>query len=261
LVWYNQLPSWVSDGGFDNATLIEVMQNHITNVVEHYKGQCYAWDVVNEAIEDDGAWRSNVFLDTIGKAYIPLAFEAAAAADPDVKLYYNDYNIEYAGPKVDTAVEIVKLVQEYGVKIDGVGLQGHFISGQTPTRDDIKGVMSGFTDLGVEVAFTEVDIRVELPTDDAKLEQQATDYSEITLACVETENCIGFTIWDWNDAHSWVPGVFPGTGAALPWDENAQPKPAYDAILKAFQSGSNSTESTEKVFERRTKRGSLGQGN
>ena len=237
------------------------MTNHITNVVKHYKGQCYAWDVVNEAVDDDGTWRDDVFYNTIGPAYIPLAFEAAAAADPDVKLYYNDYNIEYSGAKATKALEIVKSVQDYGAKIDGVGLQGHLISGSSPSRDDLKKTMATYTDLGLEVAFTELDIRIELPTNEEKLAQQAVDYSEVTLACVETENCIGITIWDYTDKYSWVPDVFPGEGAALVWDEDLKKKPAYNAILSAL-GGSNSTAAaTSKLFQRRSKRGALGQFN
>ena len=88
LVWYNQLPSWVTNGGFDNATLIEILQNYITEEVTHYKGKRYAWDVLNEAISDDSGapLRDNIFPSTIGEAYMPIAFAAAAATDPDTKL-------------------------------------------------------------------------------------------------------------------------------------------------------------------------------
>jgi endo-1,4-beta-xylanase len=128
-VWYSQLPSWVSNSNFNNATLISVMQNHITNEITHYKGQCYAWDVVNEAINDDGSGtlRTDVFQNVIGSAYIPIAFATAAKADPNAKLYYNDYNIESPGAKSTAAQNIVKMVKAYGAKIDGVGLQSHFI--------------------------------------------------------------------------------------------------------------------------------------
>lgn len=91
------------------------------------------------------------------------------------------------------------------------------------------------------------------------MEQQAADYQEVTLACVETENCVGVTIWDYTDKYSWVPDTFPGTGAALPWDEDLKKKPAYDGILSALV-GSNST-ATSNIFQRRTKRGTLGQFN
>ena len=88
------------------------MQTHISNVVGHYKGRCYAWDVVNEVVDDDGSWRSTVFLNTFnGTSYVPVAFNLAKAADPGAKLYYNDYNLEYNGAKTDKAVELVKLVQ------------------------------------------------------------------------------------------------------------------------------------------------------
>jgi endo-1,4-beta-xylanase len=233
----------VSSGGFDNATLIEVMKNHITNEVTHYKGQCYAWDVVNEGLNDDGTMRSDVFYDTIGEAYIPIAFATAAAADPDAKLYYNDYNIETAGSKSTAAQNLVKMVQAYGAKIDGVGLQAHLIVGSVSSASSMQSNLQSFVDLGVEVAYTELDIRTTTPATDAQLTQQATDYANVITACKNVAKCVGVTIWDWTDKYSWIPSVFSGQGEALPWDDEYQPKPAYWAILSAW-GGSTSTSTT-----------------
>nr|QPG43057.1 xylanase [Aspergillus sulphureus] len=242
LVWHQQLPNWVTSGSWTNATLTAVLKNHITNVVKHYKGRCYAWDVVNEALNEDGSYRDSIFYRTIGEAYLPIAFAAAAAADPDVKLYYNDYNIEWGGNKAAGAVRIVKLIQSYGVKIDGVGLQGHFTVGNIPGKNDLASTLKTYTVLGVEVAYTEVDVRMETPATDAKLAQQSIDYQNLVQACVETPKCVGFTIWDWTDKYSWVPSTFPGQGAACPWDENLKKKPAYTGLLKGL--GGNRSESS-----------------
>ncbi|KAK1147529.1 hypothetical protein N8T08_000871 [Aspergillus melleus] len=242
LVWHQQLPNWVTSGSWTNATLTAALKNHITNVVKHYKGRCYAWDVVNEALNEDGSYRENVFYKTIGEAYLPIAFAAAAAADSDVKLYYNDYNIEWAGNKASGALKIVKLIQSYGVKIDGVGLQGHFTVGNTPGKNDLASTLKTYTALGVEVAYTEIDVRMETPATDAKLAQQSTDYQNLVQACVETSKCVGFTIWDWTDKYSWVPSTFPGQGAALPWDEDLNKKPAYAGLLKGL--GGSASESS-----------------
>lgn len=120
LVWHSQLPTWVSGGGFDNKTLISIMENHIKNVAGRWKGACTRWDVVNEALNEDGTYRESVFLDTIGEAYIPIAFRLAAKyAKGSTKLYYNDYNLEYNGAKTEGAKRIVKLIKSYGVRIDG----------------------------------------------------------------------------------------------------------------------------------------------
>ncbi|KAK4541745.1 hypothetical protein LTR36_007454 [Oleoguttula mirabilis] len=250
LVWYNQLPSWVSSGGFDNATLIEILKNHITNEVTHYKGQCYAWDVVNEALSDagDGSYRSNVFYETIGEAYIPIAFAAASAADPDAKLYYNDYGIESAGAKSTAAQDVVKMIQAYGAKIDGVGLQSHFIVGETPSTTVQVSNMKAFTALGVDVAITELDIRVATPETTADETQQATDYASTVKACMQVDGCVGITIWDWTDKYSWVPSTFSGEGAALPWDANLDKKvPVYDAILSAEGGSTTAASSSSAV--------------
>ncbi|KAL6228639.1 hypothetical protein BDW75DRAFT_251133 [Aspergillus navahoensis] len=231
LLWHQQLPSWVTSGSWTNATLIAAMQNHITNVVTHYKGRCIHWDVVNEALNEDGTYRTNIFYTTIGEAYIPIAFAAAAAADPDVKLYYNDYNLEYGGNKAAGGRRIVQLIQNAGVKIDGVGFQAHFSVGTVPSRSSLVGVLQSFTALGVEVAYTEADVRIQLPTSATTLAQQSTDFRNLVGSCVDTVGCVGFTIWDWTDKYSWVPSTFSGYGAALPWDENLAKKPAYDGLL------------------------------
>jgi len=197
------------------------------------------------ALNDDGSYRENVFYQHIGEAYIPIAFEAAAAADPDVKLYYNDYSIEYDGGKANAAENIVKLVQSYGAKIDGVGLQGHFTVGQTPSKKDLASTLKSYTALGVEVAYTEMDVRMEMPSSSDKLSQQSTDYASLVGACVETEGCVGITIWDWTDKYSWVPDTFSGYGDACPWDENYEKKQAYDGILNAL-GGSSSARKSRK---------------
>ncbi|KAL3472054.1 endo-1,4-beta-xylanase precursor [Aspergillus californicus] len=234
LLWHQQLPSWLTSGTWTSATLTAVLQNHITNVVTHYKGRCLHWDVVNEALNEDGTYRTNIFYQTIGESYIPIAFAAAAAADPDVKLYYNDYNLEYGSTKAAGAREIVQLIQNAGAKIDGVGFQGHFQVGTVPGKSSLVSVLQTFTALGVDVAYTEVDVRIQLPTSATTLAQQSTDFQNLVQSCVETTGCVGFTIWDYTDKYSWVPSTFSGWGAALPWDENLVKKPAYDGLLRGL---------------------------
>jgi endo-1,4-beta-xylanase len=206
LVWYSQLPAWVEKGTWTNETLIAAMKNHITTMVTHYKGQCYAWDVVNEALEDDGSFRKSVFFTTIGEAYIKIAFETAAATDPDVKLYYNDFSIENPGKKATAALNIVKSLKASGTKIDGVGLQAHFIVGSTPSKAAQIKNLESFTALGVEVAYTELDIRMTLPATAALNTQQTTDYQDTVSACIAVKNCIGITVWDFSDKVRYLSG-------------------------------------------------------
>lgn len=180
------------------------MQNHITNLVTHFGDSCYCWDVVNEALSDSGGYRSDIFYDTIGEAYVPIAFQAAqdaiTSAGLSVKLYYNDYNIEYAGTKATEALALVQDIIDRGIQIDGVGLQGHFIVGETPTQADQTSTMETFTALGLEVAQTELDIRFEsLPPTTAQLTQQETDFQSTVAACMAVEKCVGTTTWGFTD--------------------------------------------------------------
>jgi len=233
-VWYNQLPSWVTSGNFDNTTLTSIVANHCGTLVGHYKGQIYSWDVINEPFNDDGTWRSTVFYNTMGTSYVAVALKAARAADPSAKLYINDYNIEGTGAKSTAMVNLVKSLKASGVPIDGVGVQAHLIVGQVPST--LQANLQQFTALGVEVAITELDIRMTLPSTATLLAQQKKDYQTVITACKAVTGCIGVTIWDFTDKYSWVPSVFSGQGAALPWDENLVKKPAYDGIVAGFTS-------------------------
>jgi endo-1,4-beta-xylanase len=222
--------------------LTSIIQTHIANEVGHYKGQCYAWDVVNEALADDATYRADVFYNVLGTSYFGIAFLAAAAADPDAKLYYNDYNIEYTGAKQQAALNIVSLIKAAGARIDGVGLQAHFIVGSSPSQSDMTNVLNEFVAAGVtEVAYTELDIRfTSLPATADGLQQQAAAYGAVTSACLAVEACVGITVWDFTDKYSWIPSTFSGQGAACLYDDVFSKKPAWttvSSILAAAATG------------------------
>ncbi|KAF4614084.1 hypothetical protein D9613_007478 [Agrocybe pediades] len=235
-VWHNQLPNWVTAGNFDNATLQSIVTTHCSTVYVatriNYILYSYSWDVVNEPFNDDGTWRDDVFHTTIGDGYVALALKAARAADPAAKLYINDYNIENTGAKATAMLNLAKSLLAQGAPLDGIGFQCHFIVGSVPTS--FQSVLEQFTALGLEVAITELDIRMTLPSTPALLAQQKTDYQNVIAACNNVKGCIGVTIWDYTDKYSWVPSTFSGQGAACPWDENLVKKPAYDGIVAGF---------------------------
>ncbi|KAI1503361.1 family 10 glycosyl hydrolase [Biscogniauxia marginata] len=249
LVWHSQLPSWVSSGSWTTEQMTSIINTHIENEVGHYKGQCYSWDVVNEALNEDGTYRSSIFYTVLGESYIPLAFEAAAAADPDAKLYYNDYNIEATGAKQEATVKIVNLIKDAGARIDGVGMQAHLIVGSVSSQSTLENAMNSYISAGVtEVSYTELDIRFSsLPATDLGLQQQAADYGTVTKACLAVDACVGITVWDYTDKYSWIPSTFEGQGAALIYDESYSKKPAWTAVssvLAAAATGLSSASPT-----------------
>lgn len=232
LVWTSQLPEWLTNGNWTRDTLIAVMQNHIHGVVSHYRGKIYAWDVINEPFSEDGTLSSNMWTNIIGPDYLEIALHAARAADPNAKLYINDFNIEGVGAKAAGAQAIVKSLKAAGAPIDGIGFESHFIVNELPPN--ISENMKEFVKLGVEVAVTELDIRMTLPSTPALLQQQKQDYQTVAEACNSVPKCVGITLWDYTDKFSWIPGTFAGMGAACPWDENLMIKPAYDGIVNGF---------------------------
>lgn len=229
LVWHSQLPAWV--GQLPPSQVRSAMDNHITAVAGHFQGRIYAWDVVNEPFNEDGTLRSDVFLSAMGADYIAEALRTARAADPTAKLYLNDYNIEGLSPKSDGMFALVQSLKAQGVPIDGVGFEGHFVLGQLPPT--LQSNLARFAGLGVDVALTELDIRMRTPTS-SRLSQQASDYRTVVQACLAVARCVGITTWGVTDKYSWIPGFFHGYGSALLFDDTYQPKPAETAVVAAL---------------------------
>jgi endo-1,4-beta-xylanase len=231
LVWHSQLPSWVSSLPLNQVQA--AMETHITTEATHYKGKVYSWDVVNEPFNEDGSFRQDVFFNAFnGSGYIADALRTAHAADPNAKLYLNDFNIEGMGTKSNAMFALVQSLKSQGVPIDGVGFESHFILGQVPSS--MQANMQRFAALGVDVAVTELDDRIQLPASQANLQQQASDFAAVVNDCLAVSRCVGVTQWGVGDADSWIPGAFSGFGAATMYDQNYQPKPAFTAVSNAL---------------------------
>jgi endo-1,4-beta-xylanase len=239
LVWHNQLPGWLTNGNFTREQVIDIMRDHIFTFVGRYRGMIEAWDVVNEAIDDNAQMRNSFWLQRIGPDYIRLAFEFARQADPDAKLYYNDYSIEGLTAKSNAVYNLVSSLKNQGVPIDGVGWQHHQINpfriGQA-NRDNARRLAA----LGLEISLTEMDVRISLPTTPDELQQQALAYSDSINFCLTEPNCVALVTWGFTDRYSWIPGTFSGFGDALIFDANYQPKPAYFALLDVLDPGEQS---------------------
>jgi endo-1,4-beta-xylanase len=242
LVWHQAVPKWLSEGSFTTGNVSDLLRDYIHAIAGRYKGAITAWDVVNEAITDGespGYREDSFWFKAIGPDYVKLAFAWAHEADPDARLYYNDYESEDTRPKGNAVFAMVKELKSAGVPIHGVGLQCHFINGWRATdghRDNVRRI----AELGLDWQVTEADIRMQLDGKPATVEQlaeQAAGYRDLVDLCLTEAGCTGFLTWGLTDAHSWIPGFRKGWGAALLLDEQYQPKPAYDAIAEALRGG------------------------
>ncbi|OBZ72074.1 Endo-1,4-beta-xylanase C [Grifola frondosa] len=252
-VWYSQLPSWVTSDNFSAAQLTSVIQTHCGTLVGHYKGQVCTLALVTsphtpftnssspdsrqlgrEAFNDDGTFRSDVFYNTLGTSYISIAFNAARAADPNAKLYINDYNIEGTGAKSTAMVNLVQQMKAEACRSTASASRDTSF-GEVPST--LVENFEQFTALGVEIAITELDIRMTLPSTPALLAQQKQDYQTVISACMQVAGCIGASRCGTSRTRCVLfvgAGDFPGQGAACPWDENLVKKPAYDGIIAGF---------------------------
>ena len=237
LVWHNQVAGWVRNGNYTAEQLSSILHEHITTVVGRYAGKVYAWDVVNEAFETDGSPRKTIWSGAPG--YIEQALRWARAADPKALLFYNDFGAEVVNRKSDAIYKMAQDFKARGVPLDGIGLQMH-IGLKPPSLSSLEANIKRITELGLQVQITELDVK--LPVDSTgmaspeSLQAQARIYHDVVAQCLANPRCTAVQTWGFTDRYSWVPGTNKGFGAALEFDANYQPKPAYTAILEALRS-------------------------
>ncbi|MEO6097649.1 MAG: endo-1,4-beta-xylanase [Fibrobacteria bacterium] len=234
LVWHQQ-SGWIATAGLSRTEMLAALENHISKVMGRYRGKIVEWDVVNEAIDDTtGGLRESFWQKTIGDDYLDSAFTYAHRADPGALLFYNDYSGEGMGGKSDKIYALVKGMMDRKIPIHGVGLQCHFVNAGWNMSKDIDANMKRLASLGLRVSVTELDFRITLPADSAKLAKQKSNYETLLGICLANPNCKTFLTWGFSDAFSWVPAFFPGMGAALIFDAQYGMKPAYHGLQSAF---------------------------
>ncbi len=248
LVWGRYNPDWLTQGHFPAEQLARLLHEHIDRVMKHYAGQVFAWDVVNEALDENGNVRDSIWYNQPGigfaqqgTAYLEQVFRWAHEADPHALLFYNEAEGEGMNRKSDAIYAVVRDFNRRGVPIDGVGLQLHI-----PVLDaDVRAIAANIarlTALGVQVHITELDVSV--PVDSygravaGDLTRQAEVYRGIVRACLNHPGCTAIQTWGFTDKYSWIGSHSRGArGQALPFDRAYQPKAAYSAVFEELSAG------------------------
>jgi endo-1,4-beta-xylanase len=263
LCWHNQIPAWMfqdaSHKPLSREQALANLKEHIDGVAGHFKGKVIGWDVVNEAISDapNEYLRKTPALMAIGDDYIAKAFEFAHAADPDAELYYNDYSNENPD-KLAKNIRLIKDLKSKGVRIDAVGIQGHFMMIYPGAPDALDAAIKTYSEAGVKVMISELDLEVlprstmgaeitatekagqnpypnALPPDIAQ--KEADFYSRVFKVVLKYPGIVTrVTLWGVQDGNSWLNGwPVPGrTNYPLLFDRHLQPKPAFDAVIQAL---------------------------
>ncbi len=252
LCWHEQTPAWLFKDAAGNTVTKEVLlhrlKEHITTVVNRYKGKIYAWDVVNEAVDDDSTrvLRNSLWQQICGDEYIVKAFEYAHAADPNAVLFYNDYNTERP-EKRERVYKLLKKLVEAKVPVHGVGLQAHW-SIYEPSENELRTAIEKFASLGLKIQFTELDISVypweknrrAKTANDADVftpqleQQQLEQYKKVFRLFREYKNVVtGITCWGISDRYTWLDG-YPVPGRKnypTLFDKDGKPKKAFEAVV------------------------------
>jgi endo-1,4-beta-xylanase len=252
LVWGHYNPDWLTQGHFTSRQLSQLLRQHITRVMKHYAGQVFAWDVINEALDENGDVRDSLWYNQPGigfsqgkTTYIEQVFRWAHKADPHALLFYNEAEGEGLNRKSDAIYKMIKDFKRRGVPIDGVGLQLHIPTVATDIPAlvaNISANIAHLTALGVQVHITELDVSLPLNSNGlpqpVDLASQADVYRGIVRACLNNAGCTAIQTWGFTDKYSWIGSHSHGArGQALPFDRTYQPKPAYRALLEELSAG------------------------
>ena len=252
LVWGHDNPQWLAQGHFTSAQLSELLREHIDKMMKHYAGQVFAWDVVNEALDENGDVRDSVWYNQPGiglagedTAYIEQAFRWAHESEPQALLFYNEAEGEGINRKSDAIYAMVKNFKRRGIPIDGVGLQLH-VPDLNVDIPAIAANIARLTALGLQVHITELDVSLPVNAGGEALHsedlvRQAEIYRGIVRACLMSPGCTAIQTWGFTDKYSWIGSHSRGTrGQALPFDRGYKPKAAYHAILEELSAGRQS---------------------
>jgi len=267
LVWYHQTPDWVFQDEAGNTlsreALLDRMKEHIFTVMGRYKGRIHGWDVVNEAIAEDGSFRKSKWFEILGEEHIIKAFEYAHQADPEAKLYYNEYDLEKQA-KLEGVIRLLENLKSKGIPLHGVGIQGHWFL-DFPTMEEVENQILKLSSLGIDLMITELDVSalpfypvdskvVDISSFNPELQKKYNPYPDVLPDSAQTELANRYaelfslflkhrdklsrvTFWAVHDEQSWrnyMP-IKGRTDHPMLFDRKCKPKPALDAVIKAAQ--------------------------
>ena len=253
LIWPERTPDWVFQDAqgnpVDRATLLARMREHILTVVGRYKGKIRGWDVVNEALNNDGSLQRSQWFKILGEDYLLKAYQFAHEADPDMELYYNDYGLENPAKRAG-AIKLLKKLRKAGVEVSAIGLQGHYEM-TWPHPEQIDETIGDFARLHVKVMITELDLDM-LPhaaasaqlnpypngIPDVVQERITRRYMQVFKIFLKHRAQISrVTFWGVDDGDSWLNNwpIKGRTAYPLLFDRSCQPKPALAAIVKTAE--------------------------
>lgn len=249
LVWDDQLPKWLVNGRFSRSEIAEIFSNHIRTVVKRYAGVIGVWDVVNEAIDHDGGFKKTFWHDHLGPEYVEIAFHAARDADPNARLFYNDYGAEGTREHEEGVYRLIKDLKKRAVPVDGIGFQMHLSAElyehQPPPAINTK----RFDEMGVQFNITELDVRTKLSnTDVDKINAlQARVYADVIKYYLFEKGCSTFIFWGFSDRYSWIPFFYEGEGNATIMTPDLKKKPAYFAVTELLKKRSQQSRITDNL--------------